>query len=57
MTPSGAEAVSRVMQSLGRMYVQYVNKEYRRSGTLWEGRHKASIVDAENYLLTCMRYI
>jgi putative transposase len=37
--------------------VQYVNKKYRRSGTLWEGRHKASIVDAENYLLICMRYI
>ena len=46
MTPSDAEGVSRVMQSLGRRYVQYVNKEYRRSGTLWEGRHKASIVDA-----------
>lgn len=57
MTPSDAEGVSRVMQSLGRRYVQYVNKAYRRSGTLWEGRHKASIVDAEAYLLTCMRYI
>ena len=57
MTPSDAVGVSRVMQSLGRRYVQYINKEYRRSGTLWEGRHKACIVDAENYLLTCMRYI
>lgn len=57
MTPSDLEGVSRVMQSLGRRYVQYVNKEYCRSGTLWEGRHKASIVDAEDYLLTCMRYI
>lgn len=57
MTPSDAEGVSRVMQSLGRRYVQYVNKEYQRSGTLWEGRHKASIVSAEDYLLICMRYI
>ena len=37
MTPSDLEGVSRVMQSLGRRYVQYVNKEYCRSGTLWEG--------------------
>ncbi len=57
MTPSDIEGVSRVMQSLGRKYVQYVNKEYCRSGTLWEGRHKASLVEADNYLLTCMRYI
>lgn len=57
MTPDDTEGVSRVLQSLGRRYVQYVNKLYRRSGTLWEGRHKASIVDADNYLLTCMRYI
>ena len=57
MTPSDAYGISRVMQSLGRRYVQYINREYRRSGTLWEGRHKASIVDAEKYLLTCMRYI
>lgn len=57
MTPENAEGISRVMQSVGRRYVQYINLEYRRSGTLWEGRHKASLVDAENYLLSCMRYI
>ncbi len=45
------------MQSVGRRYVQYINFEYQRSGTLWEGRHKASLVDAEHYLFTCMRYI
>ena len=56
-TPIDSAGVSRVMQSLGRRYVQYVNKAYRRSGMLWEGRHKARIVDADNYLLTCMRYI
>ena len=49
--------ISQVMQHVGRIYVAYVNKTYRRSGTLWEGRHKASLVDADNYLLTCYRYI
>ena len=49
--------ISQVMQHLGRIYVAYVNKTYRRSGTLWEGRHKSSLVDADNYLLTCYRYI
>lgn len=37
--------------------MQYVNKEYCRTGTLWESRHKASLVDEDNYLLKCMRYI
>ncbi|MFH0341894.1 MAG: transposase [Chromatiales bacterium] len=57
MTPSDAIGVSRLMQSLGRRYVQYINYQFRRSGTLWEGRHKASLVQAERYLLTCYRYI
>lgn len=57
MTPSDEIGISRVMQLLGNRYVQYVNKKYKRSGTLWEGRHKASIIDAEKYLLTCYRYI
>lgn len=46
-----------MMQSLGRLYVRYINKEYRRSGTLWEGRYKSCLVDSEGYLLTCYRYI
>ena len=57
MTPRTAEGVSRVMQSLGRRYVQYVNKSYLRCGTLWESRHKASLVSAEQYLLACYRYV
>ena len=57
MTPDDQEGISRVMQSIGRRYVQYINKEYQRCGTLWESRHKASLVDAEQYLLTCYRYI
>lgn len=47
MTPEDSEGISRVMQSVGRRYVQYINFEYQRSGTLWEGRHKASLVEAE----------
>jgi len=57
MTPQTIEGISRVMQSLGRRYVQYVNRSYQRVGTLWESRHKASLVDAKNYLLACYRYI
>ena len=50
-------ALGRMMQSLGRRYVRYVNSRYRRSGTLWEGRYKSSLVDSDQYLLTCYRYI
>jgi putative transposase len=58
MSPENVDGISRVMQSVERRYVQYINLvEYRRSGTLWEGRHKASLVDADNYLLICIRYI
>ena len=57
MTPAEEDSISRTIQYVGRQYVQYVNKTYRRSGTLWEGRHKGSVVDAENYLLSCYRYI
>jgi putative transposase len=46
-----------VIQSLGRRYVQYINATYQRSGTLWEGRYKASVVESETYLLLCSRYI
>ena len=45
------------MQMLGPYYVQYYNYCYRRTGTLWEGRYKATIIDSEAYLITCMRYI
>jgi putative transposase len=57
LTPGGDRAASRLMQSLGRRYVQYANRFYRRSGSLWEGRYKSSLVEAEDYLLSCMRYI
>jgi len=57
MTPCEATGISRVMQSVGRDYVRYINKQHGRSGTLFEGRHKASLIDSELYLLQCLRYI
>lgn len=50
-------AVSRMMQRLGRRYVAYFNAQYRRTGTLWEGRFKSSLIDSDRYLLTCYRYM
>jgi putative transposase len=50
-------AIPRLMQSLGRRYVGYVNRAYGRTGTLWEGRYKSTIVDSETYVLACHRYI
>ena len=57
MTPDDTHSISRVMQSLGRRYVQYFNQRHRLTGTLWESRHRASIIDAETYLIACYRYI
>jgi len=57
LTPPSAEAVSRFIMALGRRYVQYINRSYRRTGTLWDSRYKSSLVQADQYLLTCQRYI
>ena len=57
MTASDCEGISQVMKVLGSRYAQYFNKAYKRTGTLWEGRHKSSAVDGEAYLLKCYRYI
>ena len=57
LTPKKAEAVPKLMISLGRRYVQYINRSYRRTGTLWDSRYKSSLVQAETYLLACQRYI
>lgn len=57
LTPSKAAAVPKLMISLGRRYVQYINVSYRRTGTLWDSRYKSSLIEAETYLLGCMRYI
>ena len=57
MTPSTPDGVSMVMRDLGRDYVRALNKAYRRTGTLWEGRFKSSLVDTHRYCLACYRYI
>ena len=57
VTPADEQAVSILMQNLGRHYVQYFNKVYKRSDTLWEGRFKSCLVQAADYLLQCYRYI
>ncbi|WP_069471711.1 transposase [Candidatus Marithrix sp. Canyon 246] len=56
-TPQKEGTISRMMQSVGRMYVRYYNRNYRRSGTLWEGRFKSSLVQNELYLFELYRYI
>jgi putative transposase len=56
-TPEHEQSIGRVFQSVGRKYVQYFNHKNQRTGTLWEGRYRATVVDSEAYLLTVMRYI
>jgi putative transposase len=56
-TPKDQSGISRMMQYVGRRYVPYINHTYGTSGSLWEGRYKASLISDEQYLLTCMRYI
>ena len=57
VTSQTEQGVSRMMQAIGRHYVRYFNHTYGRTGTLWEGRFKSCLVDAEDYLLACHRYI
>ncbi len=57
VTPEHENSLSIMMQSIGRCYVRYINSTYQRSGSLWEGRYKSSLIDSDNYLLTCSRYI
>jgi len=57
VSPEREQGISKLIQMLGRYYVQYINTVYNRTGTLWEGRYKATLVDTESYLLVCYRYI
>ena len=57
LTATQRGAVSALMQAVGRRYVRYINMTYQRTGTLWEGRFKSSIVESERYLLTCYCYV
>jgi putative transposase len=56
-TAGGPGVLSRSIQSLGRRYVGYFNTRHQRTGTLWEGRFRSTLVGEERYLITCHRYI
>lgn len=56
-TPQDADGVSQLMKRLGQRYVQYFNRAYQRTGTLWEGRFRSCVVGEEDYFLACHRYI
>lgn len=57
VTPQTSTGVPRMMQGVGRTYVQYFNRRYHRTGTLWEGRYRATMVQTDRYCLACMAYI
>lgn len=57
LTPQTAEGLPRMMQAVGRGYVRHFNDTHGRSGTLWEGRYRSTLIEAEPYLLACMAYI
>ena len=56
-TPAAAHGISMMMQEVGRRYVRLFNDTHRRTGTLWEGRYKAAMIDSERYFITCQRYV
>ena len=56
-TPKYEDTLSRFMQNLGRSYVAYYNKKYERSGTIWDGRYKSSLVEDTRFLISVMSYI
>ena len=57
VTPESGDGLPRMMQAVGRRYVRYFNDRYGRSGTLWEGRYRSTLVQSDRYLLACMAYI
>ena len=57
VTPERNDSISSATRVIGSRYAQYFNKKYQRTGTLWEGRHKSSLVQSDKYFLTCSRYI
>ena len=57
LTPDTADGLPRLMQALGRSYVRAFNARHGRTGTLWEGRYRSTVIEAERYLLACMAYI
>ncbi|MDF1486353.1 transposase [Ramlibacter sp. H39-3-26] len=56
-TPQDAQGIPAMMQAVGRSYVRWFNDRQGRSGTLWEGRYRSTLIEAERHLLACMAYI
>lgn len=56
-TPADARSLGRMMQSLGRRYVAHFNRRHARSGTLWEGRFRSTVIDAALHLRHCMCFV
>jgi putative transposase len=56
-TPDAAEGIPQMMQAVGRRYVRYFNQRQARTGTLWEGRYRSTLIQAERYFMACMVYI
>ena len=56
-TPQTADGLPQMMQAVGRRYVRLFNDAHERSGTLWEGRYKSTLIQTDRYLLACMAYI
>jgi len=57
VTPKEKDSISNTFKVVGSRYVQYINRRYDHTGTMWEGRHKPSMIQSERYLLSCYRYI
>jgi len=57
LTPEQSDSAALLMKHLGQRYVQYINRSYRRTGTLWEGRFRSCLTQTEDYVLACYRYI
>lgn len=57
VTPADSQGCARLMKKLGQCYVQYLNHRLGRSGTLWEGRFRSCMVNSDEYVLACYRYI
>jgi putative transposase len=56
-TPERQDSAGMMMKHLGQRFVQYINRTYRRTGTLWEGRFRSCLAQSEHYVLACCRYI
>jgi putative transposase len=57
LTPQASESLPQMLQALGRRYVRYFNDAQKRSGTLWDGRYRCTVLQPECFLLACMAYL